>query len=676
MGMNSGRRWLTLSLLLASLVASTYLTYAAGLPNPTSIQPRSSGDSAPIEISIVVRPGGNWTGVARFSPDVPPSEVTGALEGRGIDHAWETTPRAGGRGHTLHLGGDDPDKIVAAALDVGCGDERLAGPIALDLSGFVRAGETLSITLPASPAAGYSWDTAACDEMALLLEDVETYPVSEALGSPARQVLQLRAMSTGQVELRLIYQRPWENLPPTQAISIRPDGLDLAETCKILSAPLPPPPPDFEKHEESEDLERGISLSSVQTLPGAYNWCEMHGGCPAVRDQGACGSCWAFATVGSLEAWVKYKQGGEVDLSEQYLVSCNTNGWGCSGGWWAHSYHVEPGAVLESAFPYVAKDVPCGGPYSHPYKISSWHYVGGAYGVPSVAAIKQAIYDHGPVAAAICVGSAFDNYSGGVFETSECDAGINHAIVLVGWDDSQQAWILRNSWGTDWGGGGYMRIRYGTSDVGYSANYIVYNVPFVAENWIYLPLALRGSQTTPPLQPLANGNFENGRDGSWDEYSSNGWTLILNTSEDLAVSPHGGEWAVWLGGDFDETSILSQQVTIPSDATTLNYWYWSDSADSCGDDYAYARFGSSTLRTYDLCIDSNTGGWQYQQIDITGWRGQAVELRFIAETDEAYNSNFFLDDVSISLTAAAVSSTLPDPSAASVPHAAAIKRSR
>jgi len=74
------------------------------------------------------------------------------------------------------------------------------------------------------------------------------------------------------------------------------------------------------------------------------------------------------------------------------------------------------------------------------------------------------------------VGSAFDYYGGGVFQTNEtCTDVVNHAIVLVGWDDNQGIWILKNSWGPYWGESGYMRIKYGTSLVGYSANYVNYN---------------------------------------------------------------------------------------------------------------------------------------------------------------------------------------------------------
>lgn len=220
------------------------------------------------------------------------------------------------------------------------------------------------------------------------------------------------------------------------------------------------------------------------SLPSRFDWREQTG-LPPVKNQGGCGSCWAFATVGVMESLLKTRMALSEDLSEQYLVSCNVHGWSCSGGWFAHDYHkdrVPPGepaagAVLETNFPYAASNLPCGSPHSHAYRLAEWRYVGG-WGTPSVEEIKQAIYAHGPVAAAVAVGPAFQAYRDGVFDKDESSVGINHAILLVGWDDeyywngsTHGVWILRNSWGTGWGRGGYMLIKYNTSQVGYAANY-------------------------------------------------------------------------------------------------------------------------------------------------------------------------------------------------------------
>ena len=220
----------------------------------------------------------------------------------------------------------------------------------------------------------------------------------------------------------------------------------------------------------------------TKSLPTTFNWCDS-GACTPVKNQGSCGSCWAFGTVGPLECNIKLKDGVTVDLSEQWLVSCNTDGWGCDGGWWAHDYHqwkTDPcggtGAVLESYFPYVASDVPCNCPYPHDYFIEGWAFIGNDYSVAPVNSIKQAMLDHGPVSVAVYANSAMQAYTGGVF--NGCGSGeVNHAVTLVGWDDSQGTsgvWIMRNSWGPGWGESGYIRIPYNCSSIGYAACYIEY----------------------------------------------------------------------------------------------------------------------------------------------------------------------------------------------------------
>jgi C1A family cysteine protease len=220
-------------------------------------------------------------------------------------------------------------------------------------------------------------------------------------------------------------------------------------------------------------------------LPSRFDWRD-DGGLPSIKNQGSCGSCWAFATVGALECAIKIVDNVEVNLSEQWLLSCNHNGWDCDGGWFAHSYHQfatdncdSTGAVLEGDFPYYAYEAPCACPFEHPYKIESWSYIGNSSTVPTVDAIKRAIMEYGPVSVGVVANSAFQSYRKGVFN-SNASGDINHAVVLVGWDDTQGTdgvWFLRNSWGPYWGESGYMRIEYGCSKVGYGACYVKYR-PF------------------------------------------------------------------------------------------------------------------------------------------------------------------------------------------------------
>ncbi|MBN2226678.1 MAG: hypothetical protein JW763_04885 [candidate division Zixibacteria bacterium] len=220
-------------------------------------------------------------------------------------------------------------------------------------------------------------------------------------------------------------------------------------------------------------------------LPSSFDWRTEVGGLPVVKQQGGCGSCWAFATVGPLECNIKIKDGMIVDLSEQWLVNCNTDGWDCTGGWYAHDYHQfktdacgGTGAVFEDDCPYVAYLGSCNCPYTHHYVIESWAYVGSQYGIPTVDAMKQAIMDHGPLSVGVHANSALQAYGGGIFNGCDENGELNHAVTLVGWDDSQGTegvWFVRNSWGTGWGeDGGYGRLEYGCSSIGYAAAYIVY----------------------------------------------------------------------------------------------------------------------------------------------------------------------------------------------------------
>jgi C1A family cysteine protease len=161
------------------------------------------------------------------------------------------------------------------------------------------------------------------------------------------------------------------------------------------------------------------------------------------------------------------KKGINTDLSEQWLVSCNTNGWGCNGGNFANSYYLNPGAVLEQCFPYKATDAPCktGCPYVYVASASK--------SASSTSAIKTAIYNYGAVSCSVYVSAYFQAYSSGVFNICQ-NGSANHAVVLVGWDDSKNAWRMKNSWGRSWGESGMMWITYGCCGIGGGGNYLVY----------------------------------------------------------------------------------------------------------------------------------------------------------------------------------------------------------
>lgn len=221
-----------------------------------------------------------------------------------------------------------------------------------------------------------------------------------------------------------------------------------------------------------------ISSVSIQAaLPRHFDWRET-GKLTNVFTQ-AGSDCWANSSATVLMDNMALRGKGQITLSRQYLISCNNQGWTfANGGWFAHDMHKKPyGGILESNYPYEAKDSSCKQQnLKYQYPLYSWAYLPSANEdtPPKVEDIKQAIYQYGPIAAGVAANSAMEGYKSGVF--NQCDnTQPNHAIVLTGWDDDGQYFILKNSWGARWGENGYMKIKYGCQKIGVAANYINYD---------------------------------------------------------------------------------------------------------------------------------------------------------------------------------------------------------
>jgi cathepsin L len=208
-----------------------------------------------------------------------------------------------------------------------------------------------------------------------------------------------------------------------------------------------------------------------QCVAGAakFNWLDYNGVTP-VKDQGNCGSCWAFGTHGAFEGSYAILNQALINSSEQDTLDCSGAG-SCGGGWWAFQYLIDTGSADEADYAYTAVQGSCKSGVNRPYKATAWGYVDSTVEIPSVAAIKQALCEYGPLAIAVRATAAFQAYTSGVF--NEKDPGdINHAITLIGWDDAKQAWRIKNSWGTGWGESGYMWIAYDSNKVGYAAAWV------------------------------------------------------------------------------------------------------------------------------------------------------------------------------------------------------------
>jgi hypothetical protein len=143
------------------------------------------------------------------------------------------------------------------------------------------------------------------------------------------------------------------------------------------------------------------------------------------------------------------------------------------GGYFAHDLHISPGAAYSSSYPYTGRNGSCKKNVEHNEKLVDWSYVGQSGRKPTVDEIKAAIHENGPVAVTVTANSTFQAYKSGVYNR-QSTGQTNHIVALVGWDDSEGAWILRNSWGSNWGENGYMRIKYGISRVGEQATTATY----------------------------------------------------------------------------------------------------------------------------------------------------------------------------------------------------------
>lgn len=182
-----------------------------------------------------------------------------------------------------------------------------------------------------------------------------------------------------------------------------------------------------------------------------------------VKDQGSCGSCWAFSTTGALESMILIHHKKKIELSEQELVSCSDKNYGCNGGWMhkALDYVKEKKGLFSDAdYPYLPKS-------KHPCRmdlLDNQRIVASGkfdyYILPknSIHHMQDALLIN-PLCIAVDADFDFIYYKEGIYDRAVVDKpSINHAVLLTGVDSSKKIWMLKNSWGIHWGENGYMNI--------------------------------------------------------------------------------------------------------------------------------------------------------------------------------------------------------------------------
>ena len=220
----------------------------------------------------------------------------------------------------------------------------------------------------------------------------------------------------------------------------------------------------------STDLKSNVELETIPK-PENYSWDSRKDwrgvAVTAVKNQGQCGSCWAFGTTGSIEGAYAIKHHKLKSFSEQQLVDCNTEtNHGCNGGMFmgAYDYIAEKGLLEESEYPYTARKGYC----QYSMKVndaSKLLHVNGYKMVPADDQNQLALaIEKLPVAVAIMATPAVQMYHKGIFNDWTCGGGINHAVLAVGY--APEYFIVKNSWGPTWGEAGFIRFARKTAGKG------------------------------------------------------------------------------------------------------------------------------------------------------------------------------------------------------------------
>jgi C1A family cysteine protease len=272
------------------------------------------------------------------------------------------------------------------------------------------------------------------------------------------------------------------------------------------------PPNLAERHREHAARHAAAyeRLRAIKDLPPSL---DLRLYCTPIKDQGGCGSCWDFSGTAMVEsaaiaAGYLPDNSAASQLSEQYtLDQCDSSNGGCAGddNTTVLADAKNGGLPLTSYYgPYAGRAEACriGLPRKRRavvsadlYPLADWGYVGTEPGVPPVQVIKAALTQYGPIGAAVAADNAFEAWG----ETSpqlakpfkgSGSTAIDHDVVIVGWTDATNSWLVRNSWGTSWGAAGYIAIDYAANQIGYEAVWCKAAPPIPAP-----------SPPTPPAPP-------------------------------------------------------------------------------------------------------------------------------------------------------------------------------
>ena len=298
-----------------------------------------------------------------------------------------------------------------------------------------------------------------------------------------------------------------------------------------------------------EPHDTNVTVGTAGMAPPSWDWRNVGGTnyVTSIRNQGGCGSCVAFGTLGAFESVIKVRGGPTTDLSEAHLFFCGVGT--CAHGWYtsaALNYLKNSGTPDEACFPYQAHDMSCSNTCSdwqnRAWKIDDWNWVSGRNN------IKNALVNYGPLVGAFEV---FEDFYYDYPDTSEWPDNVYyhhygnsvgwHAIAIVGYNDNPGYWICKNSWGSWWGLNGYFKMGYGECSLEDNIAYIDYqqsgNAPpeqpsrpsgqknvNVSVSYNYT------TSTTDPEGDRVQYQF------NWGDGTTSSWSSLVNSGQSVTMS--------------------------------------------------------------------------------------------------------------------------------------------
>ncbi len=316
-------------------------------------------------------------------------------------------------------------------------------------------------------------------------------------------------------------------------------------------------------------------ISLVSSLPNDFDWSNVNGTnwITPVKDQASCGACWAFTSVGVTEAMYNIERNDsnfDLDLSEQHLVSNYSSAGNCDGGSALTIVDIrDKGVVDEECFKYQSQnsnmDKICSSPNGGEWKKRLWNIKSyGGIKWDDKEAIKQALIEHGPMYYAIQMSGEFIN---GVY--SNCFTGGNsHTVVLVGYNESGNYWIAKNSWGESWNGDGYFKIDYNTCS---PRDYLIY---------VGLDKNLTYQTNANSILPLGVGNISD-----------------IQKKDDKKINLFGASSAdvffdLSKQSEAEKIFLMINQKKVNNVSMNLDY---------CGNNYNFTIQGSEKIARFNLC---------------------------------------------------------------------------